>query len=150
MLPRNIEFPGRWKRILEKMDRYSDTRFKNEVLGISDSLGARLVSKEELEVLCEDYDIFRKPSFNENFSHVVAGIDWSGGGTEGVSRTVLWIWGVTSDHRLKTLYFRIYPVTNPQDALLPHLPGHQPRLGHGRHHRGTRQLQRQPGGRRPW
>jgi hypothetical protein len=117
MLPRNIEFPGRWKRLLEKLERYSDTRFKNEVLGISDALGARLVSKEELEVLCSDYDIFRQPTIKEEYSYVVAGIDWSGGGTEGVSRTVLWIWGVTKDHRLKTLYFRIYPVTNPVSII---------------------------------
>jgi len=117
MMPRNVEMKVRWDRILEKMERYSQTRFKNEVLGISDALGTRLVSKEELEALCEDYDVYRMPVKHETFSHIVAGIDWSGGGTEGVSRTVLWIFGVTKDHRLKTLYCRIYPVTNPVSVM---------------------------------
>jgi hypothetical protein len=114
MLPLNMEQPHRWARILNKLERYSETKFKNEVLGISDALGARLISKEELLSLCQSYDVYRTPPKNmETFSHIVAGVDWSGGGTEGVSRTVLWIFGVTRDHRLKTLFFRVYPVTNP-------------------------------------
>ena len=119
MLPANREDPKRWKRIINKLERYSETKFKNEVLGISDAIGSRLVSKEELESLCSDYDIYRAPRGNarEEYVHVVAGIDWSGGGTQGVSRTVLWIWGVTKDYRLRTLYFRIYPVTSPVQVI---------------------------------
>ena len=119
ILPRNAEQPSRWQRILTKHERYSETKFKNEVLGVSDALGSRLISKQELESLCEDYDVYRIPPANrkETYRHVVAGIDWSGGGTEGVSRTVLWIWGVTKDHRLKTLYFRIYPITSPVSVI---------------------------------
>lgn len=119
MLPRNAEDPKRWKRIRNKLDRYSDTKFKNEVLGVSDAIGARLISKTELEALCEDYDLFRQPpaNFRDNYSHVVAGIDWSGGGTKGISRTVVWVWGITKDQRLRTLYFRIYPVTNPVQVV---------------------------------
>jgi hypothetical protein len=49
---------------------------------------------------------------------VVAGVDWSGGGQNATSRTVLWVWGVTSgttehNFKLRTLYFKIYPETNP-------------------------------------
>lgn len=115
ILPRNAEQPNRWQRILTKLARYSDTKFKNEVLGISDALGARIVSKQELEALCEDYDIYRQPSpgVNLEYRHVVGGVDWSGGGTEGVSRTVVWIWAVTKNHQLRTLYYRVYPVTSP-------------------------------------
>jgi hypothetical protein len=78
-----------------------------------------MLSKGELEELCKDYDIYRipPPGHSQGCSSVVAGIDWSGGGTEGVSRTVLWIWGVTPEHRLKTLYFRIYPVTSPVSIM---------------------------------
>jgi len=117
MLPLNRERPDRWQRILNKLERYSDTKLKNEVLGVSDALGARLISKPELEALCQEYDVYRKGGKHETFLHTIAGIDWSGGGTEGVSRTVLWIWGITPDHRLKTRYFRIYPVTNPVQVI---------------------------------
>lgn len=115
MLPLNCENPHRWGKLLTKVERYPESRLKNEVFGVSDAIGARLISKDELESLCENYDIFRTPppTAQEQFSHVVAGVDWSGGGVTGVSRTVLWIFGVTKDHRLKTLYFRIYPVTSP-------------------------------------
>jgi len=114
MLPLNQEMPNRWQRIINKLERYSESKFKNEVLGVSDALGARLISKDELLALCSPYDVYRAPPKNmEHYSYVVAGIDWSGGGTEGVSRTVIWLWGVTKDHRLKTLFFRIYPVMNP-------------------------------------
>lgn len=114
ILPLNSEDPERWERILRKLERYSETKLKNEVFGVSDALGTRLISKEELYALCRTYDIYRTPPRNmEIFSHIVAGVDWSGGGTEGVSRTVLWIFGITATHQLKTLFFRIYPVTNP-------------------------------------
>jgi len=119
MLPRNTEQPKRWARLLDKLEKYSETKIKNEILGVSDALGARLISKEELEDLCQDYAIHRKPhdEIRQSCNNVVAGIDWSGGGTEGVSRTVLWIFGITPEHRLKTLYFRIYPVTNPVSII---------------------------------
>lgn len=115
MLPRNTEIPNRWKRILDKLDRYSETKFKNEVLGISDAIGTRILGKEEMESLCLDYDIYREPpvGFMTGITSTVGGVDWSGGGTEGVSRTVAWVWGITPHGTLRTLYFRIYPITSP-------------------------------------
>jgi len=110
----------RWHRILEKYETYPPARFKNEVIGISDAIGTRLVSKEELESFCQEYTVEEYPSSNllmSNIKHVVAGVDWSGGGTQGHSRTVLWIYGLVHGDRehvfkLKTLYFKIYPDTN--------------------------------------
>lgn len=110
----------RWHRILEKFETYPTARFKNEVIGVSDAIGTRLISKEELEALCLDYTVDEYPDSNllmSEIRHVVAGCDWSGGGTQGNSRTVLWIWGLVRGDRehvfkLKTLYFKIYPDTN--------------------------------------
>ncbi|MBU1891248.1 phage terminase large subunit family protein [Patescibacteria group bacterium] len=119
MLPRNMESPARWLRILDKLERYSETKFKNEVLGVSDALGARIIGKDELEALCHDYDVYRTPppGLLKNIKATFGGIDWSGGGTEGISRTVLWIWGLTEHNRLRTLYHRIYPVASPVSIL---------------------------------
>jgi len=111
----------RWRRIIEKLDVYPPAKFKNEVMGVSDAIGTRLISQEELESLCEDYQVTDLPQGNlgvGELSGVVAGVDWSGGGSKGVSRTVLWIWGIVggnSQHafKLKTLYFKVYPETNP-------------------------------------
>ena len=112
----------RWQRILEKHDAYPPSKFKNEVMGVSDAVGTRLISKEELEGLCQPYEITDVPANNmllQNLKGIVAGVDWSGGGMANTtSRTVLWIWGITQggpqhSYRLKTLYFKIYPETNP-------------------------------------
>jgi hypothetical protein len=111
----------RWRRILEKHQTYPSARFKNEVCGVSDAIGTRLISKEELEALCADYEITEYPPNNlmlGKMRGIVAGVDWSGGGTQGNSRTVLWIWGICAggqyhNFRLKTLYYKVYPETNP-------------------------------------
>lgn len=111
----------RWSKMLQKYETYPEFRFKNEVIGVSDAVGTRLVSKEDLEALCKDYYVDDVPSAQSALGSVrtvVAGVDWSGGGMQGNSRTVLWIWGVTSgteqhNFKLKTLYFKIYPETNP-------------------------------------
>lgn len=110
----------RWERLLTKYEQYPPARFKNEVLGVSDAIGTRLLSKADLEKLCEDYVVSDQVSAGamNGVSQVVAGVDWSGGGTKGTSRTVLWIWGLMdggTQHgfKLKTLYFKIYPETNP-------------------------------------
>ena len=133
IMPRNI--PGcwptsderyeiaenRWKEILHKMNTYSLSKFRNEVVGVSDSQGTRLVTMDSLkEMMTGPYDnVMLKPDHNymRGIIKIGAGIDWSGGGGDGTSRTVLWIWGLQSDRRLRTLYFRIYPGNHPIEEL---------------------------------
>lgn len=110
---------GRWRRILAKYETYPSSKFKNEVMGLSDSMGARLITQEELEAFCTDFAITDVPLTHKRYDAIVAGVDWSGGGAEGQSLTVLYIWGVNAGsdgmHRLEldTLYFKIYPENNP-------------------------------------
>jgi len=112
---------SRWDRIKAKHAIYPSAKFRNEVMGVSDAIGTRLVSKDELESLCEDYEITEIPTHNLRLSDlkgIVAGVDWSGGGMNATSRTVLWVWGIVAgggEHafKLRTLYFRVYPETNP-------------------------------------
>jgi hypothetical protein len=105
---------ARWDDILRDHEMFSAAKFRNEVIGVSDAVGRRLISLEELEALCTGTPISPFPNKNmEGCSLAVAGVDWSGGGTTGVSRTVLWIWGWhPATQKLRTLYFRIYPGNN--------------------------------------
>lgn len=105
---------ARWDDILRDHDMFSAARFRNEVLGVSDAVGRRLISLEELEALCTGMKISPTPGANqEGCTVAVAGVDWSGGGTTGTSRTVLWVWGFhPSTQKLRTLYYRIYPGNN--------------------------------------
>lgn len=107
----------RWQRLLFKMENWGDVKFLNESIGVSTSTGSRLLTKEILEGLCDDYNMQRLPTPRamEGVTRVVAGVDWSGGGqeikgSEGLlkSRTVLHIWGEV-EGRLKTLYYRVFP-----------------------------------------
>lgn len=113
MLPLNCENPLRWDRILEKVETYPVHKLKNEVLGVSDSLGTRMLSKEDLEALCDPRFHLDRPPKSLEYSTVVGGCDWSGGGVNEVSRTVVWIWAVLPNHKLKVLYYKIFPGTNP-------------------------------------
>jgi len=109
----------RWNDILHDMSMYSASKFRNEVLGVSDAQGARLISLDELKSLCVGPSHSHYPRHGaggnmEGVSLIVAGVDWSGGGTSGVSRTVLWVWGwVPAEQRLRTLFYKIYPGNNP-------------------------------------
>jgi len=116
-----VEFAkDQWGAILRKYATYPPSTFRNEVLGISDAIGTRMISKEELEALC-DNEHHLHPAINQEvkgYTITTAGIDWSGGGTKGVSRTVLWIWGFyPSEQKLKCLYYKIYPGTNPVNGV---------------------------------
>jgi len=130
MLPKNvpISMPGdsrsqelaqrRWKSLLDKYVTYPPSKFKNEVIGRSDSKGARLLTREELEAFCTDRVISEYPDPGHTYDYLVAGVDWSGGGGEGNSLTALWIWGVRRAgglHRivLDTVYSKIYSENNP-------------------------------------
>jgi hypothetical protein len=108
----------RWNRIVTKHREQSPTMFKNEVLGMSDSVGARMISKEELEALCMTGRTLKRTGPDDKdrqlVSQYVAGVDWSGGGTTGISRTALWIWGYCpGDQRLMTMYYEIFEGKNP-------------------------------------
>jgi len=113
----------RWDRILAKHNApgYSEARFNNEVIGVSDAVGTRLLTQEELERCCDErWPLVPEPNQNvfRQFSAIVAGVDWSGGGTTGISRTVLWICGwEIAEQRYRLLYYKVYTGRNPVDIV---------------------------------
>jgi hypothetical protein len=107
---------SRWDRILVKHRESPTSLFKNEVLGVSDTIGTRMISLDELRGLCTGPALTEVPTQAtfRGTAQVIAGVDWSGGGTSGLSRTVLWIWGYRpSDQKLVCLFYKVYPGTNP-------------------------------------
>jgi hypothetical protein len=110
----------RWKRILTKFESFPESKFKNEVLGVSDDVGSRMISKEEVERLCVGKQLQQYPDTKQHtdISTIVAGVDWTGGGTTGVSRTALWIWGYRPrDKKLVCLFYKTYPGVNPVNNI---------------------------------
>jgi hypothetical protein len=106
----------RWKRILKKHQENPSAVFNNEVLGVSDAVGTRMLALEDLHALCTTRPINTYPAVNEmaELSILTAGVDWSGGGTSGVSRTVLWIWGWRPrDQKIQLMMYKIFAGQNP-------------------------------------
>lgn len=115
LLPRNSEEPRRWRLILDKLQTYSDSKFKNEVMGMSDTLGSRMLSRADLEKNCREYILqpLPGPADFQDALYTIAGVDWSGGGSSTfTSRSSVWIWGVMPDGKLKTMFYKIYPTAN--------------------------------------
>jgi len=108
-----------WTDVFDCLDGpnpYPLHKFRNEIIGVSDSVGRRIITIEQLRALCTGSKISEVPSniINmEGVGHIGAGIDWSGGGKKGVSRTVLIIVGLVAGPKVKILYYEIFPGTNP-------------------------------------
>lgn len=120
ILPLNSEMPSRWQRLLRKYETYEESKFKNEVLGISDARGTRLLSIDDLRRGCQDYTLIENPTAWDLPSGgvTVAGVDWSGGGSATyTSRSALWIANYSPTGKVTTLYFKIYPTRNPVEDV---------------------------------
>lgn len=116
IIPHVTDTPQQWAQLKWKLKNYNDERLNNEVLGLPYSLGARLIAREELNELCEEetYLEERPGPTSVKYPVKIAGIDWTGGGKSGKSRTSLVIigWNPTFK-KVKILYYKIYPISNP-------------------------------------
>lgn len=122
--PRHEKAKERWAEIMDKLcgpKPYHISKFRNEVVGVSDSQGRRLVTMDDLYGMCTaqatQMPIRPDNNYLRGIVKIGAGIDWSGGGETNTSRTVVWIWGVQTDRKLRCLYYRIFPGSHPIEEL---------------------------------
>lgn len=114
---------ARWKEIMLRLTGPKPlplSVFRNEVVGVSDSQGVRLVTREDLLSLCTGpASMPMRPDIvhTQGIQHISAGIDWSGGGKDRTSQTVLWIWGLTKDKNLRCLFYKIWVGEHPLKEL---------------------------------
>jgi hypothetical protein len=103
--------------ILERQATYDLAKFKNEVLGLSTTLGDHVVTRAELEACCSDRPMCQKfadipAAAREN---VIVGIDWGGGGR---SRTVVVTGWMRPDFVFEVGAFHRFQVDEDTDNLL--------------------------------
>ncbi len=103
-----------WKDVLltiEGPTAYSLPKFRNEVLGMSDSVGQRMITEADLWACATSDQFLEHPTRSdlEDILRIGVGIDWSGGGGNGHSFTVVSVVGRTRKGKLRVLYFRIFP-----------------------------------------
>lgn len=114
-------------------DPYPISMFRNEVIGVSDSVGQRLVTIETLRKLCVAPKLALPFTADrlQGIGRIAVGIDWSGGGVNQVSRTVVAVVGLTAKGKKRLLYYKIFPGANPHDEFneVLEILGHFDRLG---------------------
>jgi intein/homing endonuclease len=105
VLPMHTEDAGKWQEILRKYHGGSDPNtFLNEVMGVSAGSGVTLLSEDDLKACCDPgYQLMEQLIPDDMQYHfLMAGIDW--GLTARRSYTVLSIFGLTVDNRLRLIF----------------------------------------------
>lgn len=111
IMPTHYANPAKWRTLLSKQEHMAANVFHNEVLGESYDTGSKLVTLTELKAAAilpwdnkpndPDPAIFERL---DQYTMRVIGIDWGGGGKEGVSYTTLALIGQRSDGTLDVLW----------------------------------------------
>ncbi len=107
-LPLHAENPKKWKALLHKREQYSDTQFDNEVMGLPSGIGERLITEPLLRAASVPTLVMQNKRTLPEWQSgelAIAGIDWGGGGMDGVSNTVLKIFKVLPERDETILMF---------------------------------------------
>lgn len=101
------------KGIYQKMNTYSTAKFYNEVMGLSYEYADKLVSDTDLDALMNnDFRLYDRAPDNLAQSRTFAGVDW---GTGEKSYTVISIFYLTSENKLRMIYCKRYDQGNELD-----------------------------------
>lgn len=103
--------------VLERQRIYDLARFKNEVLGLSTTLGEHVVTRAELEACCTDRPMANSAGDIPAWAapHVVIGIDWGGGGT---SCTVMVVGYMNRDYAFEVCHFSRFRADEDPNRVL--------------------------------
>jgi hypothetical protein len=122
IMPLHYARPDKWADLLMKREVLAPNVFHNEVLGESYDVGAKLVSLTEIQAAAclpwtnnptdPDPEMLRRL---DDYPLRVLGVDWGGGGKDGVSYTTLALLGWRADGAIDCLWGR--RLLTPHDHL---------------------------------
>ena len=106
-----------YDEILDRQQIYDLAKFKNEVLGISTTLGEHVVTRAEMEACCSNKPMAKsaKDIPEVHRANIIAGIDWGGGSK---SRTVVTIGFMRPDFVFEVCRFNCYRADEDTSRLL--------------------------------
>lgn len=105
-----------WDKLLHKLMNGVLATFIQENLGISYSVGQRLLTQADIIKQCCLPDIKTLQDNLDRYSYTVAGIDW--GGAELQSFTVITVIGIRPDGRIDVLWAKRYRGFDPDEQLV--------------------------------
>lgn len=118
--PAIVDDINNWQKLLRKLTSGTLATFIQENLGISYSVGQRLLTRQHIQRQCIlpstkalQEEIKTNPG---RYSYVVAGIDW--GGAELSSFTVITVIGIRPNGRIDTLWARRFRGYDPDEQML--------------------------------
>ena len=115
IVPAIVENPLKWSRLLEKVLRLPLPMILQEILGISCSLGARVITQADITRQSTLPSMERLQSKINEYVMIVGGVDW--GVAEQTSFTVHTIIGLRPDGAVHTLWAKRFAGFNPDEVM---------------------------------
>lgn len=110
IFPFHYAVPVKWGNLVSRMDGhdgYTQARFYNECLGEAFDAAFKLLSVDDLKKAAQgvgpNEDAYAA-SRGRRYQCVILGVDWGGGGQDGVSRTKVAAAGLTPSGRIEVFY----------------------------------------------
>ena len=116
VVPFIVNNRNNWDKLLHKLMNGVLATFIQENLGISYSVGQRLLTQADIVKQCCLPDTRTLQQNLDRYSYTVAGIDW--GGAELQSFTVITVIGIRPDGRIDVLWAKRYRGFDPDDQLV--------------------------------
>lgn len=123
IIPNIANSPRRWAELVNKMFKEPPATFIQEVLGISISTGARLISMQDIERCCVLPNVADIQKKLAGYRMTIGGIDW--GVAEQTSFTVHVILGVRPDGRLDVIWAKRFSGFDPDEVLSQIVKAHK-------------------------
>ena len=116
VLPAIAEDPESWAKIVRKVLRQPLPIIIQECLGISYSVGSRIITEADIKRQCVLPGIKELEQWKEMYAYRVLAIDW--GGAEQSSFTVCVVLGIRTDGRIDVLWAKRYIGFDPDDVFV--------------------------------
>ena len=115
ILPDLADNPGRWSAIMKKVADYTLAMLLQEVMGISWSQGARLITQAEINKFSTLPNVLELAKRRNQYVMTIGGVDW--GVAEQQSFTVHTIIGVRPDSTFDVIWARRFTGFDPDTVL---------------------------------
>lgn len=115
IMPGHFSRRNKWGDLVEKMNGgmgFTTGKFYNEVLGEPYDMAIRLVGRDDLKAAATGVGpntLANAVRIRKRYRVVFIGVDWGGGGQDGVSRTKIAACGLHSDGRVHAFYGAQFP-----------------------------------------
>jgi hypothetical protein len=115
IIPNIVLSERRWSEVVNAMLKEPPATFMQEVLGISNSTGARLISMKDIEKCCLLPDMADMQKKLSGYAMTIGGVDW--GVAEQTSFTVHTIIGIRPDGKLDVVWAKRFAGFDPDEVM---------------------------------